>query len=159
MERETASTMDGRGVRGRSPKPHGEYEGWGRVVYRVQGTGGSVHALSPWSIIAYGYFHVAMIADGYYSHRPPLTMVGRRTKIEAESFALLVRYLFWNRVEDPEAPLFRRRSMGDRDTGGRMVRIQDLTQEIKTIAILERVEAVHVAANCFRKGYVTTCTA
>ena len=40
-----------------------------------------------------------------------------------------------------------------------MVRIQDLTQEIKTIAILERVEAVHVAANCFRKGYVTTCTA
>ena len=59
--------MDGRGVRGRSPKPHGEYEGWGRVVYRVQGTGGSVHALSPWSIIAYGYFHVAMIADGYYS--------------------------------------------------------------------------------------------
>ena len=90
---------------------------------------------------------------------PPLTMVGRRTKIEAESFALLVRYLFWNRVEDPEAPLFRRRSMGDRDTGGRMVRIQDLTHEIKTIAILERVEAVHVAANCFRKGYVTTCTA
>jgi hypothetical protein len=40
-----------------------------------------------------------------------------------------------------------------------MVRIQDLTQEIKTIAVLERVEAVHVAANCFRKGYVTTCTA
>jgi hypothetical protein len=40
-----------------------------------------------------------------------------------------------------------------------MVRIQDLTQEIKTIAILERVEAVHVAANCFRRGYGTTCTA
>jgi hypothetical protein len=40
-----------------------------------------------------------------------------------------------------------------------MVRIQDPTQEIKTIAILERVEVVHVAANCFRKGYVTTCTA
>ena len=90
---------------------------------------------------------------------PPLTMVGRRTQIEAESFAILVNYLFWNRVEDPEAPLFRRRSMGGRDTGGRMIRIQDLTQEIKAIAILERVEAVHVAANCFRKGYVTTCTA
>ena len=34
-----------------------------------------------------------------------------------------------------------------------MVRIQDLTQGIKTIAMLERVEAVHVAANCFRRGY------
>ena len=31
-------------------------------------------------------------------------------------------------------------------------------REIKAIAILERVESIHVAANCFRKGYVTTCT-
>ena len=90
---------------------------------------------------------------------PPLTMIGRRTPIEVESFAILIKYLFWNREEDPDAPLFRRRSMEVRNTGGHMIRIQEFTREIKAIAILERVEAIHVAANCFRKGYVTTCTA
>ena len=78
--------------------------------------------------------------------------------IEAESFAILVNCLFWSRVENLEAHLFRRRSMGGRDAGGAWSGCR-ISPRDKNHCYTRESGGSTRGGELFRKGYVTTCTA
>ena len=90
---------------------------------------------------------------------------GRASPVEKAEFNLMLGFLRWSGCEDPDLPVFFRKPIPEMGCRGevpgkhRRIRISDLANELKKLAISVGIGHNHLSPISFRKGHVSTCAA